>query len=405
MKRAIYCLGACAVALLSATGPASDWPQFRGPNGSGVSDEKGLPVEWGPNRNVRWKASLPGRGLSCPIITKGRVIVTACSGFKQGRLHVLCYREDDGTKLWERQFASTGNTQCHQKTCMAAPTPATDGKAVYALFATGDLAALDLDGNQLWYRSLVRDYPDITNQVGMASSPVLSKGVLLVPMENAGDSFAAGIDTRTGKNLWKVSRTRCINWVTPLVVERDGRAEAIFQTTTDVTAYEPATGKVLWSRTGRGTAEVASPVQGEGLLFIAGGELVALKQGKDGGRPEVVWKSSRLPTGITTPLYHEGRVYGFKTNIGLTCLDARNGRFLWQQRVRGQYSASPVIGDGKAYLASEEGMVTVVQLGQEPKIVGENDMNQTLLATPAIAGGAIYLRSDQTLFCIGPKKK
>src|SRR5260370_19533072 len=153
---------------------------------------------------------------------------------------------------------------------MAAPTPATDGKAVYSLFATGDVAALDRDGNLLWYRSLVRDYPDITNQVGMAASPVLWKDVLLLPMENAGDSFAAGLDTRTGKNLWRSGRFRDINWVTPLLVEREGKAEVLFQTTNDVTAYEPRTGKVLWTLSGQGTSSAASPTRGEGLLLIAG---------------------------------------------------------------------------------------------------------------------------------------
>src|SRR5262245_50017218 len=399
MKRTIGCLGACVGLFLPAMGWAGDWPHFRGPHGSCVSGEKGLPVEWSTERNVRWKVSLPGRGLSCPVISNGRVLLTACSGYRQNRLHVLCFREDDGTKLWERQFTATGNTQCNPKTCMAAPTPTTDGKAVYALFATGDLAALDLDGNLRWYRSLVSDYPDITNQVGLASSPIVHKGVLLVPMENPGDSFAAGLDTRTGKNLWKVPRVRGLNWVTPLVVERDGRSEAIFQTNRDVTAYEPATGKVLWSLTGRATADIASPAQGEGLLFVVGREFLALKPDRNGGRPTVVWKSNRLSTGMTSPVYHEGRVYGMKPSIGLSCLDARTGEPLWQQRVRGQFSASPVIADGKAYLASEEGVVTVVQLGQEPKILAENEVGQLLLATPAIANGAIYLRSDQTLLC------
>ena len=399
MKRTICLL--TAVLLAPAAG-AKDWTQFRGPGGSGVSGEKGLPVKWSPTENVRWKVALPGRGLSCPVISGGRVFVTACTGPKQRRLHVLCFREKDGTKLWERQFTATGNTACHPKTCMAAPTPATDGKAVYALFATGDLAALDRDGNLLWYRSLVGDYPDITNQVGMAASPGLWKDILLVPMENAGDSFAAGIDTKTGKNLWRSKRFRDINWVTPLVVERDGKAEAIFQTANDVTAYEPRTGKVLWRLTGRRTSQVSSPIEGEGLVLVSGGPFLALRPGP-GGKPEVAWQSTKLSSGYASPVYHQGRVYAI-TRIGLNCVDAKNGQFLWQQRVKGPFSASPVIGDGKAYVTSEDGVVTVIQLGKEPEILAANDMSQTLLATPAIAGGAIYLRSDKMLFCIGAKK-
>src|SRR6266852_8439695 len=138
--------------------PAGDWPQFRGPGGSSVSEETGLPFRWSQTENVRWKADLPGRGVSCPVIAGGKVYVTACTGFQQTRLHVLCYQASTGKKLWERQLWATANTMCHDKTCMAAPTPVTDGERVYALFACGDLVALDSNGDLLWYRSLGRDY-------------------------------------------------------------------------------------------------------------------------------------------------------------------------------------------------------------------------------------------------------
>src|SRR5262249_45411184 len=145
---------------------AGDWTQFRGPGGAGVSDETGIPTTWSEKENIRWKADLPGRGLSNPVIAGGRVYVTACSGHEQQRLHVLCLDVRNGKKLWERQVWATGNTGCHEKTNMAAPTPATDGERVYALFATADLACFDKNGNLLWYRSLVGDYPTLTNQVG-----------------------------------------------------------------------------------------------------------------------------------------------------------------------------------------------------------------------------------------------
>src|SRR5947209_14943547 len=148
---------------------AGEWPQFRGPGGTAVSKEMDLPVKWSKTEGLRYRTALPGRGLSNPVIAGGRVYLTACSGYRERRLHVLCYDETTGKKLWERQFAATGNTTCNPSTSMAAPTPATDGKAVYALFACGDLAALDCDGALLWYRSLVGDYPQLTNQVGMAA--------------------------------------------------------------------------------------------------------------------------------------------------------------------------------------------------------------------------------------------
>jgi outer membrane protein assembly factor BamB len=393
-----------ALLLLVPAAGAADWTGFRGPGGSAVSDEKGLPVTWGPDQNVRWKVPLPGRGLSNPVITGGKVFVTACSGYKQSRLHVLCFALADGKKLWERQFAATGNTQCNPKTNMAAPTPVTDGRAVYALFATGDLAALDLDGNLLWYRSLVRDYPDITNQVGLASSPVVAGKTLLLALENAGDSFAAGLDAATGQNKWKLPRARTINWVTPLVLQRDGRAEAVFQTEQDVTAYDPETGKEVWSVTDREPSPIASPVLADGLILVPGREFLALRPGKEGQTPEVVWKSNKLQTGYASPVYHQGKVYVLLA-IGLRCADARTGKELWTQRVRTGSSATPVIADGRAYVTAEDGNVTVIQLGDQPKVLAVNEMKDTLLATPAVADGALFFRSDSTLYCVGAPKK
>ena len=157
-------------------------------------------MKWSTTENVRWKAELPGRGVSSPVIAGGRIYVTAASTYRDRRLHILCFDASSGKQLWERQLAATGSTQCHPKTSMAAPTPVTDGKHVYALFATGDLAAFNRDGDLLWYRALQRDYPDISNQVGMASSPVLAGDTLLLPLENPGDSFALAVDAKTGRN-------------------------------------------------------------------------------------------------------------------------------------------------------------------------------------------------------------
>lgn len=394
-----------ALLVLAPDSKAGDWPQFRGPNGSGVSDETGLPVRWGKDEGLRWKVELPGRGLSNPVIVGGRVFVTACTGPKQDRLHVLCYDEATGKKLWERQLWATGNTFCNAKTCMAAPTPAADGKQVFALFASGDLAALDRDGDLLWYRSLVRDYPTITNQVGMAASPVLLKNVLLVPMENAGESFAAGLDRHTGKNLWKVGRHRDINWVTPLVFANGDRTDAVFQTNRDLTAYDPETGAVRWTYAAGGPSNVASPVAaGDGLLLMAGGEFTALRPGRDRAGPEVVWKSNRIKTGYTSALVYKGRVYTLNASR-LTCTELATGKPLWQELVEGQFSASPVAADGKVYVVNEAGETTVFRVtGEQPEVLARNAVEETILATPAVAGGAIYLRSDRHLYCIGEKK-
>lgn len=384
---------------------AADWPQFRGPEGRGYSDEKNLPVKWSKTEGLRWTADLPGRGLSAPVIAGDKVFVTASSGYRECRLHVLCFDAASGKKLWERQFASTGNTQCHPKSCMAAPTPVTDGKNVYALFATADLVAFDGDGNLLWYRSLVGDYPNITNQVGMAASPILAKDTLIVPMENAVDSFVAGIDIKTGANRWKLDRPRDINWITPTLVTANGKADVVFQSGAGVFGLDPQTGDRRWSGPPdvKGST-IPSPVPGpDGSVLIPGGGLTALKPGPDGVTPETLWKSAKLGSGTASPLYYKGRVYGL-SNVGAVALDAKNGEQLWTQRVTGPFSASPVIGDGKLYVVNEKGVVSVLGLGDKPEVLATNDMGATILATPAIAGGAIFLRSDGHLWCVGSKK-
>jgi outer membrane protein assembly factor BamB len=392
--------------LLAAPAPAGDWPQFRGPSGAGVSSETGLPVRWSQTENLRWKVALPGRGLSSPVIAGGRVHVTACTGVLQDRLHVLCFDAATGKKHWERQFWATGTTLCHPKTCMAAPTPVTDGERVYALFATGDLACLDKDGDLLWYRALERDYPTVGNNVGMAASPILWKDVLLLPMENVGESFVAGLDKHTGRNRWKNGRARDINWVSPLMVRRGEQAEVLFQSAGELTAYDPETGERRWSYQAKGMSTIPSPVAADDLIFTVGGNgLLALRPGAENRPPALAWQSSKLRASSSSPLAYQGRVYVVKTQGILSCASVGSGKVLWKERLDGAYWASPVAADGKLYVVNEQGTTSVVQAGETPRTLATNALGETILGSPAIAGGAIFLRSDQHLYCIAEKKE
>jgi outer membrane protein assembly factor BamB len=288
---------------------------------------------------------------------------------------------------------------------MAAPTPAADAGGVVALFATGDIVAYDRDGNLQWYRSLARDYPGITNNVGMASSPILHQNVVLIPLENAGNSFAAALDRATGATLWKVERHKDINWVTPLVVANGSQADVLFQTGKEITAYDLRTGKKRWTHEA-GLSSVSSPVLGDGQILIPGGEFTVLKAHGDSSAPEVVWKSNKIKTSYPSPVYYKGRVYTLNSASILSCNDAADGASVWQQRLKGKFWASPIIADGKLYAVNEEGTTFVVDLGasdDQNRILAENKLEDTFLATPAIAKGALFLRSDGWLYCIGAK--
>jgi outer membrane protein assembly factor BamB len=285
---------------------------------------------------------------------------------------------------------------------MAAPTPAADGEGVCGLFATGDLVALGPGGELLWYRALALDYPRISNQIGMAASPVLCRGVLVVPLETAGESFVLGLDRRTGRNRWKVERPREVNWVTPLLLDRAGRTEALLLSPGKLTALDPQTGARQWEYTEDAlspTPSVPSPAVGEGLVVTGSG--VALRLGEGREPPSPAWKSGKLRPAYASPLYYRGRLYAVNnTATLLNCFDMGRGEVVWRQRIRGPFSASPVAADGKVYLVNEEGVTMVFDAGDRPRVRAVNRLGEEVLATPAVSDGALFLRSDRHLFCI-----
>lgn len=402
-SRILWALSSLIVS--STLAMAGDWPQFRGPGGSAISSDENTPVKWSAKEGIAWKIPLQGRGLSCPVIAKDRLFLTSSSGYKENRLHVLAIDPKDGAKIWERQFQTTGNTTCHPKTCMAAPTPVSDGDRVFALFACGDVAALDRDGNLLWYRSLALDYPDITNMVGMASSPTLWKDVLILPMDNAGDSFVLALDARTGKNLWRLNRPRTINWSTPLIADHVANgAQVVLQTESSLISVDARTGKEAWSISTSGPTTIPSPTLSDGLLLAPGKETLVLDPSNGGTAPALRWKSAKLVGGYASPLAYKGIVYGM-SSIGLNALDAREGKDLGLIRMKGPFSGSPIIAGSHLYLVNEEGTAYVVKLGEKMELVSTNDLKDTILCTPAVYQGRLYLRSDSTLYCIGSSAK
>ena len=378
---------------------AADWRQFRGPDGNGVAAEVGLPTHLEDAKSLAWKADLPGRGLSSPIIVGDRVFVTCSSGARQQRLHVICFNAADGSKRWERQFWATGRTMCHEKTSIAAPTPVSDGERVFAFFSCNDLACLDLDGNLLWFRGLNRDYPNASNSLGMSSSPVVADGVLVVQVENDSESFAAGLDVKTGVNRWKQDRPKRANWTSPVLFhEATGQALVALQSSAGLHVIEPASGREVWTYT-----EGASTIPSIGLqgttLYLPSHGLTALEHPRAGGAPREVWRSSQLRPGTSSPLVLGDRVYVLNEAGVLTCGETASGKRVWQLRLKGPFSATPVASGQFLYAVNEKGLVQVVDTTKpDGEIVSELNLGETILGTPSIASRAIYFRSDGKLW-------
>lgn len=390
------------LALLAAQTAVADWTQFRGRDGSGSVPEAVLPTALEPRKHITWELPLPGRGLSSPVIVGDRVFVTCSSGPKQARLHVICFRASDGVKLWERQFFATGRTMCHEKTSVAANSPATDGERVFALFSSSDLVALDLDGNLLWLRGLGLDYPNASNSLGMSSSLVVTDGTVVAQVENDTQSLALGIDTVTGLNRWKLDRPKRANWTSPIVFTdpSNGRNSVLLQSSKGLLAVDPTTGKELWNYA-EGASTVPSSASSRGVVFVPSSGITALKPGAPGEPPTQLWRAGNLRPGTSSPLVLGDRLYTLNDAGVLTAGDVHDGKRLWQLRLKGPFSSSPVAAGRFVYATNEKGLLQVIDTSKpEGELISEMELGETILGTPAISDNALYLRSDGRLWKI-----
>ena len=395
----------CCVAglLMGSTCLGADWLQFRGPNGASASGDKAPPATFDTtNNNVAWKAELTGRAASSPIVVSGRVIVTSSSGVKQDRLHVVCFAEDTGKKLWERQFWATGRTLTHPFSAVAAPTPASDGERIFAFYSSNDLACLDLEGNLLWYRGLAYDYPQVGNDIGMASSPVVVGDTVVVQVENQGDSFAAGIDTNTGETRWRVDRDRRANWVSPVALpgKRSGRDVVLLQSGTGFSGHDAQTGEQLW-KFDLPCSTTPSPAVTADRIYIPANGLTAFDIPADASTPALAWSSNVLSPSPASPVVgNDGKIYTMNNSGVLTCGDAKTGERLWQLRVGGRHWATPVLAGDRLYTFDDNGVAKVVAIGEKGEIVNTTEFGSPVKGSPALANGALFVRTDSHLWKI-----
>lgn len=393
-------LSMCVFVLLSPRLSGDDWTQFRGPGGSGAAEAEHCPTHWSNSENLAWQVDLPGRGLSSPIVVAGRVLITACSGIRQDRLHVLCFDQQSGKQLWERQFWATGRTQTHLKTNTAAPTPVSDGRAVYALFSTNDLFALDFEGNLLWLRGLAEEYPNTNNSLGMASSPVVAEGRVVVMLETDSQAVTLGIDCQSGVTRWELDRPRNANWTSPTLLRgAEGQAIVALQSIKGMSAHDPKTGTQLWNFD-RDCGTTPSAVASGDVAYVPANGLVALRGNGLSATPDILWESNRLQPSTPSPLLSGNRLYVINRSI-LKCADTATGEVLWQLRIEGNFTSSPIAAGKRIYVFNESGLGQVIEdEGDSGRIIGGGDLKETFLCTPAVADDAIFIRSDQHLFKI-----
>jgi outer membrane protein assembly factor BamB len=375
--------------------PAGDWPEFRGPGGQGHSSETGLPLEWSETRNVLWKISVPGRGWSSPAIAQGRIWLTTATG---PQLRALSYDAATGRELSNTVvFEIPSRAPMHAKNSHASPTPIVEDNRVYVHFGAHGTAALDASGKLLWTAS----YPH--NHVhGTGGSPVVYKDLLIFNCDGADVQFVVALDKATGKERWKANRPGRTNMAfsTPLILRAAGRDQLISPGAHYGVSYDPATGRELWKVAyGDGFSNVPRPVEGHGLVYITTGfyspELLALRP--DGS---LAWKSSRAVPLTPSPILAGDEIYTVSDNGIATCLDARTGRLLWQQRLGGNFSASPIHAEGRLYFTSEDGETTVIATGREFRKLASNSLNETTFASIAVSGGSFYIRTASKLYRI-----
>lgn len=379
---------------------ADDWPGFRGGPATGVlRGGEDIPPVLSPEKQLLWKAQLPGPGPSSPIIVGNKVIVTAAVGYRQDELHVLCFDSKTGRQNWDFRFWATGSTVCNPFGGVAASTPVSDGRHIVALFSSNDLVCLDLDGRPLWFRALGFERPLLRNDVGMASSPVIVDGTVVVQAESLLDAIVCGLDIKTGRTSWLIERPKQALWCTPIAVRAGSQTVVLLQSRKDFQAISPQTGQTVfaydhWCDT------VSSAAASEGFVALPAAGIHALRLVASPAGFEQLWISDRLRCGNTSPLVWKNKIYLIKEPNIFACADGTSGEILKQLRLRGSFWASPLLVGRHIYAVNYEGNVFVLALDEAglPTLIGQWDLESAVLASPGSDGEQLYFRTQRSLY-------
>lgn len=412
-----------SISSVSAAPKDGDWPQFRGAGALGRSEAKGLPLTWSDEKNVVWKAALPGPGASSPIVLGDKIFITSFTGFATSsrepgemtnlKRHLLCLNLADGKTVWDTAVPAEMPEQdrIREGHGYASSTPVADAERVYAFFGKTGVFAFDHAGKQLWKTKV----GDKLNGWGSATSPVLYKDYLIVNASIESDSLVA-LDKKTGKEVWRANVSN-ESWHAPVFVTApDGSTEVVAAKNGRVLGFNADTGEALWNvKTGVPWYMCPTPVVQDGIVYVIGGRTpngaLAIRPGGRGDvtASHVVWKVGK-GSNVPSPILHDGHLYFAHENLGIVyCLNAKTGEVVFEERLEpspGQIYASPVIGDGKIYFTGRGGRTVVIAASPKFEKLGENTLESNrgmFNSSPAISGNRILLRSNRALYCLGEK--
>lgn len=406
------------VVLASTSLLAENWPFWRGQSRQGVSTETGLPLHWSTESNVVWKAEVPGEAWSSPIVWGEQIFVTTTT--ESGvNCHVFAFDRATGRQQWNKKVFEQTPLRKEQKNSYATPTPATDGERVYAVFGDGSVVALTAkSGDILWEHREVKFY----SQHGLGSSPVLHGDFLIMAYDGSSsgenkrvgwqipweESFLLAFDKKSGEVRWRAMRGKSrIAHVTPNIMKHGDREILVSGAGDVVQGFSLEDGKRLWSVYSQGEGVVPSLVIGGGLVYSVSGfekpTVRAVKPPTAGTEATIVWEQKKGVPMIPSFVFHEGHLYGITEGGVAICLNAENGEIVWQERVGGNHSASPVLVESRIYFLNEEGESTVIEAGPEFKILARNALNERTQASMAVSQKQLFIRTAKNLYCIAGK--